>query len=94
MIIVAGAIILQPKRRGAFLKASMESVAKARAAPGCLDFVVAADPIEEDRVNVFERWDSDESLEAFRGDGPGDDLVADILRADVKRYRICSVGPA
>jgi quinol monooxygenase YgiN len=94
MIIVAGNIIVRPKRRDAFLKASMESVAKARTAPGCHDFVVAADPLEENRVNVFERWASDEALETFRGDGPGNDLIADIVRADVKRYRISSVGPA
>jgi hypothetical protein len=39
--------------------ASLESVAQARRAAGCLDFVVAADPLEPDRVNVYGRWDSE-----------------------------------
>jgi len=34
------------------------------------DFVVSADPLEPDRVNVYEQWESDAELEAFRGEGP------------------------
>ncbi|MGH7418441.1 MAG: putative quinol monooxygenase, partial [Candidatus Rokuibacteriota bacterium] len=56
MIIVSGRIYVRPGQRDAFLAASMEAVAAARRSPGCLDFVVAADPIEPDRVNVYEQW--------------------------------------
>jgi hypothetical protein len=49
---------------------------------------------ERGRVNVYEEWDSDADLEAFRGDGPSSDLTVDILRADVARHRIASSGPA
>jgi len=72
----------------------MESVAQARSAPGCLDFVVAADPIEADRVNVYEEWESEGELEAFRGEGPGPDLSADILSAEVSSHHVSSTGPA
>jgi uncharacterized protein YndB with AHSA1/START domain len=34
----------------------MIAVVEARRAAGCRDFVVAADPIEPDRVNVYEEW--------------------------------------
>jgi hypothetical protein len=31
---------------------------------------VAADPIEPDRVNIYEEWESEEALLTFRGAGP------------------------
>ena len=94
MIIVAGYLVVRPERRAAFVEASLSSVAQARATAGCHDFVVAADPLDDSRVNVFERWESDAALEAFRGEGPGDELVTEIVRADVKRYRIAATEPA
>ncbi len=93
-IIVAGKIYVGPGQRHAFVERSVEAVRAARQAAGCLDFVVAADPIEPDRVNVYERWKSEAALEAFRGDGPGDDLLAMIVDAEVRRYRVASSGPA
>jgi hypothetical protein len=53
---------------------------------------VAADPIEPDRVNVYEEWDSEEALPTFRY-GPGDDLSAAIVRADIARHQVASSGP-
>jgi quinol monooxygenase YgiN len=94
MIIVAGRIYVRPGRREAFIAASLPAVEMARRARGCRDFVVAADPLEDDRVNVYEAWDSEGDLEAFRGEGPGDDLSADIASADVQRYYIERTSPA
>lgn len=94
MIIVSGSIWVAPARRDAFVAASLEAVVAARSAPGCLDFVVSADPIEPDRVNVYERWETDAAVETFRGEGPGPDLTSDIVRAEVSRYDISSTGPA
>jgi quinol monooxygenase YgiN len=94
MIIVSGRISTKPGRRDAFVSASREAVVAARRAPGCVDFVVAADPIESERVNVYEQWESEAQLEAFRGDGPGEDLSADIVDADVSRHQVASSGPA
>lgn len=67
---------------------------QARRASGCRDFVVAADPLEPGRVNVHEEWDSETAPEAFRGEGPGPDLTADIVHADVARHHVESSGPA
>ncbi|HEY4396695.1 MAG TPA: antibiotic biosynthesis monooxygenase family protein [Acidimicrobiia bacterium] len=94
MVIVSGTISVRPGQREAFVSASLPAVAAARRAPGCLDFVVAADPIEPDRVNVYERWESEDQLEAFRGDGPGNELTSDIVKADVSRHHVSSSGPA
>ncbi len=94
MIIVSGKIYLRPGTREDFLSSSLEAIVQARGSHGCRDFVVAADPIEPDRVNVYEEWESEDALLAFRGDGPGADLSSKIVRANVRRHVISSSGPA
>ena len=88
MIIVSGRIYVDPGRRQEFVASSAVAVALARETEGCLDFVVAADPLDADRVNVYEEWESEEALQAFRSDGPGDDLSAVIRRADVHQREV------
>jgi len=94
MIIVSGRIYVRPGTRQIFLTRSAAAVAHARQTKGCLDFVVAADPVESDRVNVYEEWESEEALLRFRGDGPGEDLSSSIVRAKVARHIVTSTGPA
>lgn len=94
MIIVSGRIYVSSGRREAFLASSSSAMVAARHAPGCRDFVVAADPIEPNRVNVYEEWDSESELEAFRGAGPGPELTRVIERTEVSRHRVASSGPA
>jgi quinol monooxygenase YgiN len=93
MIIVSGRLYVRPERRDAFLAASSEAVKQARRTAGCLDFVVAADPLEPDRVNVYEQWASEAALTAFRGEGPSSELSSEILRADVQRHHVSTSGP-
>jgi quinol monooxygenase YgiN len=93
MIIVSGRIYVRPGRRKSFLAASMDSVALGRSAKGCRDFVVAADPLEPDRVNIYEEWDSESALTAFRGEGPSSDHTSEIVRGDVKKHHVSSSGP-
>ena len=94
MIIVEGRIYVRPGARLDFLTSSLEAVVRARKARGCRDFVVAADPIESDRVNVYEEWESEAALLAFRGAGPDERLTSSIVRADVARHLVASSGPA
>jgi quinol monooxygenase YgiN len=94
MIIVSGRIYVRPGAQQKFLMSSVAAVAQARGAPGCRDFVVAADPLEPDRVNVYEEWESEEALLAFRGDGPTQDVSSSIVRAAVSRHVVLSSGPA
>ncbi|MGH7342179.1 MAG: putative quinol monooxygenase, partial [Candidatus Rokuibacteriota bacterium] len=86
MLIVSGRIYVRPGSRQEFLASSLQAVALARKSRGCRDFVVAADPIEPDRVNVYEEWESQEALLAFRGAGPDEGLTSSIVRADVARH--------
>jgi quinol monooxygenase YgiN len=91
MLIIAGRLILDPDHRDTFLAANAETVAQARQATGCLDFVQAADPLDPSRINIFERWDTEEHLLAFRGAGQPASDSPPIESADVKRYLISSV---
>ncbi|MEH1165514.1 antibiotic biosynthesis monooxygenase family protein [Micromonospora sp. CPCC 205539] len=91
MLIIAGSLSVDPAARDDYLSACRDTIAQARAAAGCLDFLLAADPLDAGRIHVYERWESAEQLEAFRGSGPSDEQSAAILGADVRRYLIASV---
>ena len=88
MIIVAGALVVDPDGRDAYLEGCVSVVEAARRAEGCLDFALSPDLLEPGRINVFERWRSDEDLQLFRGSGPdGGQLVA-LLDIQVKEYDV------
>lgn len=93
MIIIAGSITVDPAERDRYLEIFADVAPTARTAPGCLDFVQAPDPIDPARINIYERWDTDEHLLAFRESGgpppPAD--APEIRGADVKKYRIAAV---
>ena len=94
MLIVSGRLYLKAGAMKEFLASSKEAVALARSARGCRDFVVSPDPIEPDRVNVYEEWESEKALLDFRGSGPDNDMWSAIVRAEVFRHVISSSGPA
>jgi quinol monooxygenase YgiN len=88
MVIVAGHLIVAIKARDDYLAGCTEVVEQARRAPGCLDFAITADLLDPSRVNVFERWQSQESVETFRGSGPSTDQAAAIESASVSEYDV------
>lgn len=93
MLIIAGSIQVSPAQRDAYVAECVPIVEAARASDGCLSFSISADTVEPDRILIFERWETEEQLLAFRDTGPDDDQQAAILDADVNRYTISSVGP-
>jgi len=93
MIIVAGHITVEPQQREAYLAGCVSVVDQARRAAGCLDFSITADLIDPGRINVFERWESQAAVEAFRGSGPSDEQGAAVLSASVAEYDIADVRP-
>ena len=93
MIIVAGHITVEPQQRESYLAGCVSVVERARGAAGCFDFAITADPIDPGRVNVFERWESQEALETFRGSGPGNEQGAAMLSVSVAEYDIVDVRP-
>ena len=72
MIIVAGALRVDPAQRTAYLADCQDLMSLGSAYDGCLDFHLTADPLESDRINIFEQWESVEAVETFRGSGPSD----------------------
>ncbi|MDW3216746.1 MAG: antibiotic biosynthesis monooxygenase family protein [Ilumatobacteraceae bacterium] len=90
MIIVAGFLRVDPDQRTSYLEDCEGVIRAGRAAAGCIDFHLSADPLESDRINIFERWDSAESVETFRGSGPSEDQQATITEANVLQHEIAS----
>ncbi|MEO3807987.1 antibiotic biosynthesis monooxygenase family protein [Sphaerisporangium sp. B11E5] len=89
MIIISGK--LHVVDRDSYLEGCRKVVEQARSAPGCLDFALSADLLDPARINVYERWESDAALETFRGAGTEEGQAAQILDAEVARYRVCGV---
>ena len=88
MVIVAGHLQVDPDQRDDYLCGCAEVVRQARSAAGCLDFALSADLVDPGRVNVFERWESQAAVEAFRGSGPSGDQDAAMLSASVAEYDV------
>jgi quinol monooxygenase YgiN len=97
-IVVAGWIDWEPAHRDTALAHLREAARHSRAEPGCLDYSMTADPDDERRIRVFERWSSAEALDehlrtphiaAFRA------ATADLVRLDrsLDRIVIASHGP-
>jgi quinol monooxygenase YgiN len=91
MVIVAGHIVVEPHQRESYLAGCVSVVELARHAPGCLDFAITADLLDPGRVNIFERWESQEAVETFRGSGPSDEQSAAMLAASVAEYDVADV---
>ena len=85
-VIVAGKIYVKSDKRDDFIKRSIKSIETARQTEGCIDFAVSLDPIEPNRINIFEHWTSDRELQEFRGKGPDTNILSLIERADVSEH--------
>jgi quinol monooxygenase YgiN len=93
MVIVAGHLIVAVEQRAAYLADARPVVEAARAADGCLDFSLSADLVDPARILVFERWESPQAVEAFRGGGPSGDQAAAILGGSVTQYEVAAAHP-
>jgi quinol monooxygenase YgiN len=87
-IIVAGKLKLKSGKRKEFIEKSIEAISHARKLDGCEDFSVSIDPIDENRVNIFEKWQSRKSLEEFRNSGPDNDSFSLVESFEVYEYEI------
>jgi quinol monooxygenase YgiN len=87
-VVVAGHLMVEPENRDDYLSTCVEVVRQARAAAGCLDFAISADVLDPGRINVYERWDSQSAVEAFRGSGPSDEQGAATISASVAEFDV------
>jgi quinol monooxygenase YgiN len=85
MIIIDGYSLTEADKRDLAGAAFAEMVARARKADGCLDVAISADTVDLQRVNVFERWRDQQSLDAWRNvaNAPG----IEFRETEVKLYR-------
>lgn len=90
MVIVTGHVLVDADDRDAYLADCREVVARGRSAPGCLDFALSPDLLDPTRVNILERWASQEAVDAFRGAGTPDDLGARIRDARVTEHDVAA----
>jgi len=86
MVIVAGHLVVDPDQRETYLESCREVVELARRTEGCLDFAIGADLVDPGRINILERWESQEAVEAFRGRGPSGDQQQAIRSGNVAEY--------
>jgi quinol monooxygenase YgiN len=64
MIIVGGTFDVEPDQRDEFLASRHDGMRRSRAEPGCLEYTLSPDPLDPGRVMLFERWESQEHLDA------------------------------
>lgn len=88
MVIVAGHLIVAPEVRDGYLAGCADVVRQARRVPGCLDFAITADLLDPARINIFERWNSQDAVEAFRGSGPSADQTDRVVTGSVSEYGV------
>lgn len=93
MIIVSGWLRVDAGDRDQYLDGCQEVIVAARASDGCRDFHLSPDPIEPDRINIYEQWDSVEAVEAFRGSGPSSDLATAVVQANVAQHEVAESVP-
>ena len=64
MVIVGGWFEVDPEERDAFIAGRVEGMQRSRAERGCIEYVIAADPLDPGRAVLFERWASQADLDA------------------------------
>jgi quinol monooxygenase YgiN len=88
MVIVAGFLVVKPTQRENYLTECRDVVRLARRTAGCLEYVISADLLDPDHIDIFERRESQAAVEAFRGSGPSDGQQAVIVSASVSEYHV------
>ena len=103
MVIVQGTFRVDPARRDEYLAQSFDGMRASREDRGCLEYTLAADPLEPDRVILSERWASKDDLdEHLRASGERRAAAAasadaptpiPVLEREIAIYHIESVEP-
>jgi quinol monooxygenase YgiN len=65
MIIIAGYSLTDADTRNSVVAAFADMVARARKSDGCIDAAISADSVDPERINVFEAWRHQQSLDSW-----------------------------
>lgn len=93
MLIIAGRASVADEDRDAYVAAHLDLVDRCRSAVGCLDVVIAADPLDPGRVNIFERWESQEALDAWRAVAEAPETGIEFVADDVQLFTVTDARP-
>jgi quinol monooxygenase YgiN len=63
IVIVQGVFSVDPDDRDRFVETGVEGMRTSRQEEGCLEYVLAADPLDPGRAVLSERWESMEHLQ-------------------------------
>lgn len=93
MLIIAGHVRVAEADRDAYVTAHHDLVARCRRAAGALDVVIAADPLDPGRVNVLERWESQDALDAWRAVAAAPDAGIPFEDEGVQLFTVTDARP-
>ena len=62
-VILQGAFSIDPKERDRFVETRIEGMRSSRQEDGCLEYVIAPDPLDPGRAILSERWESMDHLQ-------------------------------
>lgn len=102
MMIVQGVFRVGPDERADYLAHAEETMRVSRQESGCLEYVLAADPIDPGRIILSERWQSRADLDAHarglaarrreaaaRGDASGPEAIS----REITVFEVASATP-
>lgn len=93
MLIIAGQVRVAEADRDAYVTAFADLVERGRGATGCLDVVISADSLDPGRVNIFERWESRETLDDWRAVANAPDPGIEFDADDVQLFTVADARP-
>jgi len=93
MLIITAKLYVDPDRREEFLAGTADEIRQTRAERGCVDFVVAPDPVEPGRVNLFEQWATAEDFALRCATFSPSPSPVGVLSHEATRYEISGSGP-
>lgn len=89
MIVVSGWLRVLPELRQEYLEGCRPVIEAARSAPGCIEFHLGADPLDPERIVVFEQWASAVHVDDFRAaDGPQPAHLDAVVDAHVEQHDV------
>ncbi|UCM87755.1 putative quinol monooxygenase [Streptomyces marincola] len=92
-VIVAGAVHVAAEDRDRFIEENRTVVEAGRRHPGCRDLSLSPDPVDPGRVNLFEHWESQAALDAFRAVAPRPSVSVGIVGDQVLKHEVARTGP-
>jgi quinol monooxygenase YgiN len=93
MIIIAGYLLVHAGDRDRYVREHRDLTERARAFHGCVDLAITADPVDPQRVNNIEVWESSQALDAWRAQANVPNHGIAITGGHMQRYDATDGGP-